>query len=135
MIKFSKRQMNTLLDGLSRLYQADVTFCNHRSTDNRMNYEESQTYMEGVKDALNIIVQRDTCGYVERYHVYLMESMKAAYNDSGNLIEIMTIDAFERKVIYDLLKDDSDYGKKYSAQVKEGLIKYYKTMYDEDIDL
>lgn len=134
MIKFSKRQMNTLLDGLSRLYQADVTFRNHPSTDDRMSYEKAQIYMEGVEDALNIIVQHDTCGYIERYHVYLMESMKAAYNDSGNLIEIMTIDAFERKVIYDLLKDESDYGKKYSAQVKEGLINYYKTMYDEEIE-
>lgn len=139
MIKFSKRQLNTLLDAVHNLYIADnhfMEYTRHPKTDDSdayANYKLCDKYMEGVQDALSILVYRDTVGYSERYHIYPMEAIPDRRDDNGNAIEIMTVDALERRVIYNLFEDDSSYSKKYAKKLEEGYKKYYKEVYSEDV--
>lgn len=133
MVKFSQRQMNTLIDALGNFYIATTKFCMSGTVDSLNNYRREEQYLNGVLDALSIKVVEDSCGYKERYHIYPSEVCKATLTDSGNKIEIMTIDALEKKVIYDISKDNSYYGIRYSKQLEDGLKKYYREVYNEII--
>lgn len=136
MIKFTKRQTNTLLNALNRFYNAQMNtkFCN---TDESVDiYVKLARYLNGITDALDIMVVQDTTGsYSERFHIYTAEGFLDAMDNNGNNIEIMTIDALTKTIIYDIFKETDTYSVKYARQLQEGLAKYYKENYGEQLIL
>lgn len=136
MIKFTKRQTDTLLNALNRFYiaQTNMKFCN---TDKSVDiYVQLGKYLDGIADALDIMVVQDTTGsYSERFHVYTAEGFLDAMDNNGNHIEIMTIDALTKTIIYDIFKETDTYSVKYAKQLQDGLAKYYKENYGEQLIL
>lgn len=136
MIKFTKRQTNTLLNALNRFYIAQMNrkFCGN--DNNVETYAERWMYLSGIMDALDIRVVQDTTGsYLERFHVYPTEGFPEVADNMGNNIEIMTIDALTKTIIYDIFKETDTYSVKYAKQLQEGLAKYYKENYGEQLIL
>lgn len=132
MIKFTKRQTNTLLNSLNRFYnaQTNMKFC--RNDENVETYTKCWMYLGGIMDALDIKVVQDRTGsYSERFHVYTAEGFPEVADNMGNNIEIMTVDALTKTIIYDIFKETDTYSVKYAKQLQEGIAKYYKENYGE----
>lgn len=133
MIKFSQRQINTFLDAVKNHY---IAACNlHHTSQLRelAKYTKECAYLNGVCDALNIYVTRATCDELAPiYLVYTSECFEAAKDVNGNNIQIMEIDANERKITYNIFEAQDSYSKKYAKQLQEGIKEYYKKIYNED---
>ena len=136
MIKFTKRQINTIINACHNYYIAQM---NKRFCENAQNVEvfwNNKRYMDGVMDALDITAIQDTTGsYPERFHIYTAEGFPDAVDNNCNRIEIMTVDAFTKTIIYDIFKETDTYSVKYAKQLQEGLAKYYKENYGEQLIL
>lgn len=132
MIKLTNKQLNVLVDALHDLYISDADVMRIADNPNRdvmtseeySDYKMCMKYAEGVMSALGVFAVRDTAGYTERYHIFPSERIPNRFDDNGNQIEILTIDAMEKRVIYDLFEDDSSYSKKYAKQLEEGYNAY-----------
>lgn len=139
MIKLMNKQLRVLVDALHDLYISDEDVMriadkpNVITSEEYYDYKMCLKYAEGVMSALGIFAVRDTAGYTERYHVFPSVRIPDRLDDNGNAIEIMTIDALERRVIYNLFEDDSSYSKKYAKKLEDGYKKYYKEVYSEDV--
>lgn len=132
MIKFTKRQINIIINACHNYYVAQM---NKRFCENAQNVEvfwNHKRYLDGVMGALDITAVQDTIGsYPEWFHVYAAEVFPEARDGNGNSIEIMTIDAFTKTIIYDIFKETDTYSTKYAKQLKEGIAKYYAEQYGE----
>ena len=132
MIKFTQRQINTIINACHNYYIAQM---NKQFCENAQSVEifwNNKRYLDGVMDALDIVVVRDITGsYPERFHIYTAERFPDAVDNNCNRIEIMTIDALTKTIIYDIFKETDTYSVKYAKQLQEGLAKYYKENYGE----
>lgn len=136
MIKFTKRQMKTLLLALNKFYTTNMEFKRYPSDCAYQIYMNASNYLQGVLDALDIAAYEDTTGsYPERFHIYPLEVFNGCRDDYNNRIEIMTIDAFTKTIIYDIFKETDTYSVKYAKQLQEGLARYYKENYGEQLIL
>lgn len=139
MIKLTNKQLSVLVEALHDLYISDEDVMRIADNPNVMTSEEYYDYKmclkyaEGVMNALGVFYVSDTAGYTERYHIFPSERIPDRFDDNGNQIEILTIDALEKRVIYNLFKDDSSYSKKYAERLEENYNKYCKDNYGEDI--
>lgn len=132
MIKLTNKQLNVLVDALHDLYISDADVMRIADNPNRdvmtseeySDYKMCMKYAEGVMSALGVFAVRDTAGHTERYHIFPSERIPNRFDDNGNQIEILTIDAMEKRVIYDLFEDDSSYSRKYAKQLEEGYNAY-----------
>ena len=125
MIKFTVRQLNTLMDALYSCYIATMELKFSSTPKSQSDYNLMEMYLIGVCDALSLDYVNDN-NYSERYYIYPSEIRAEGRDENGNRIHIVTIDALSRKVIYDIFKDSSEYAKKYSKLVREKIAEYYK---------
>ena len=132
MIKFTKRQTNTLLNALNMFYNAQMNMKFCRTDENVETYTKRCMYLDGIMDAMDIVIVQDTTGvYSERFHVYTAEGFPEVADNNGNDIKIMIIDALTKTIIYDIFKETDTYSVKYAKQLQEGIAKYYKENYGE----
>lgn len=133
MIKLSKRQQNALIDALGNLFLAEMKLEIEGDVDSLNDYHQKDQYTQGVLDALSLRAASDAVGYRERYHIYPAEVCNATLDDNGNSIEILTIDAAERKIIYNIFEGTDYYSLKYSKWLEKGLRDHYKKVYNEEM--
>ena len=137
MIKFTQRQLNTIIDACGAFYYYKKQLDKYQTVANMNMLQNYGQYMRGVEDALDISIMPNKDGNDEIFHVYPagIASLSCARDYKNNKIEVLTVDAEKNKVIYELSKDTSEYGKKYFTQLRDGLITLYKIAYNEEISI
>ena len=120
MYVFTEYQKNVIISACKNHWRYRMSMSgasNEQFSQECRGYLESQNYMDGVADALGISIRAEEGTYNERYHVYSLNP--DIRHGNGNLIEVLTIDALDGRIIYDINTDDSKYSKEVLKILKE----------------
>ena len=119
---FTEYQKNVIISACKNHWRYRMSMLgasNEQFSQECRGYLGSQNYMDGVTDALGITIHPEDGTYNERYHVYSLNP--DIRHSNGNLIEVLTIDALDGRIIYDINTDDSKYSKEILKILKENI--------------